>query len=74
MTRPTGGPGGSNHDAALRGLPAVRRAYSELRDCGQPDHVAFDAALAVYRWHHPTVPDAHAAEIVSRWVWTGPVH
>ena len=26
--------------------PAVRRAYSELRQCGQPERYAFEAAVA----------------------------
>ena len=38
--------------------PAVRRAYTELRQCGQPERYAFEAAMAVFRYHHPAADAA----------------
>ncbi len=54
--------------------PAVVRAYREMRDRGQPDRFAFDAAMTVYRWHHPETPAPAADAIVSGWVQDGPLH
>ncbi|MBI1206954.1 MAG: hypothetical protein GC191_06660 [Azospirillum sp.] len=54
--------------------PAVVRAYRELCERGQPDRFAFEAAVTVYRWHHPEVPPARAGDIVSGWVWNGTPH
>lgn len=55
-------------------MPAVVRAYRELRARGEPDRFAFEAAVAVYRWHHPDVPAAEATSIVADWVWDGVRH
>ena len=55
-------------------MPAVLRAYQELRGKGQPDRFAFEAALTVYLWHHPHVPTVEASEIVTGWVWDGVIH
>ncbi|WP_328702834.1 hypothetical protein [Arenibaculum pallidiluteum] len=54
--------------------PAVQRAYAELRDRGQPERYAFEAALTVYHYYHPETPSAEAQTIVSEWVWDGPRH
>lgn len=48
--------------------PAVMRAYSELREVGQPDRYAFEAALTVYRFYHPETPPDQAELVVSGWV------
>ena len=55
-------------------MPAVVRAYRELRGKGQPDRFAFEAALTVYLWHHPHVPTGEASEIVAGWVRDGTIH
>jgi hypothetical protein len=39
-----------------------------------PDRFAFEAAVEVYRWHHPEVAAEGALETVSKWVWTGVSH
>jgi hypothetical protein len=54
--------------------PAVQRAYNELRRCGQPDRYAFEAAVAVYRYHHPESQPRQAEVVVSEWVWDGISH
>ena len=55
-------------------MPAVVRAYRELRGKGQPDRFAFEAALTVYLWHHPHVPTGEASEIVAVWVRDSTIH
>ena len=54
--------------------PAVRRAYTELRQCGQPERYAFEAALAVFRYHHPAAMPRQAELVVAEWVWDGVRH
>ncbi|UEM19254.1 hypothetical protein JL100_019425 [Skermanella mucosa] len=54
--------------------PAVQRAYTELRRCGQPERYAFEAALAVYRYHHPGTMPRQAELTVAEWVWDGVMH
>ncbi len=54
--------------------PAVVRAYREMREKSQPERFAYEAALTVYRWHHPEVPAPMAQQVVSGWVWTGTRH
>ncbi|PWC56561.1 hypothetical protein TSH7_27930 [Azospirillum sp. TSH7] len=51
---------------------AVQRCYSGLCRCGQPERYALEAAVTVYRYHHPEIPPAQAETIVSHWV-AGPV-
>jgi hypothetical protein len=53
---------------------AVRRAYQELRQLGRPDQHAFEAAVTIYRYHHPHVPAHLAGEVVQDWVWDGVRH
>jgi len=55
-------------------MPAVVRAYREMRGKGQPDRFALEAAVTVYLWHHPQVPSAEAQQIVSFWVADGVRH
>ena len=52
----------------------VQRAYREMIGNGCPDQHALEAATVVLRWHHPDVAVMDAAEIVGRWVATGPLH
>ena len=54
--------------------PAVRRAYSELRQCGQPERYAFEAAVAVFRYHHPAARPRQAELVVAEWVFDGVRH
>ncbi|HSK42014.1 MAG TPA: hypothetical protein VK943_19780 [Arenibaculum sp.] len=54
--------------------PAVQRAYSELRRCGQPERYAFEAAVTVYRYYHPGAALPQAETIVAQWVWDGVRH
>lgn len=75
--RPPGGPGGEPDDPCdPSGLcrQAVRRAYRELRDKGQPDRFALEAALAVYLWHHPEARPEGATLVVETWISDGPRH
>jgi len=67
------GPGCGNGDGDCC-RPAVVRAYREMRDRGQPDRFCYEAAMAVYRWHHPETPDEGAEAIVSGWVFDGTRH
>ncbi|MDE1148784.1 MAG: hypothetical protein PW843_19610 [Azospirillaceae bacterium] len=56
--------------------PAVVRAYQGMRDGGQPEKFCLEAAIAVYRYHHPT-PDDLPAEVmamVTGWVHAGLRH
>jgi hypothetical protein len=46
---------------------AVERAYDEMRASGAPDPHALDAALVIYRFHHPDIPMDEARTEVSRW-------
>ena len=49
---------------------AVSRAYWKLRQREVPDGAAFDAATAVYRAYHPTVPVAEARFTIAEWLDT----
>jgi hypothetical protein len=52
----------------------VARAYNGLTEAGLPDSTAMDAAVRVYRYHHPEEPPDRARQLVESWVFTGPVH
>jgi hypothetical protein len=54
--------------------PAIRRAYSELRRCGQPERYAFEAAIAVFRYYHPAAMLHQAELVVAEWVFDGVRH
>lgn len=49
-------------------IGAVQRSYSEMCASGAPEPVAFDAALTVFKWHHPEVAAANATTLVRGWV------
>ncbi|CAO3412938.1 hypothetical protein [Azospirillum doebereinerae] len=51
---------------------AVQRCYSGLCRCGQPERYALEAAVTVYRYHHPESSPVQAETIVSHWL-AGPV-
>ncbi|HYD98634.1 MAG TPA: hypothetical protein VEH84_04570 [Alphaproteobacteria bacterium] len=76
MSRPTASACGplTLEEDDCRCRRAVTRAFRELRGCGQPDRTAYDAALAVFRWHHPEASVSEARETVAAWVWDGVAH
>jgi hypothetical protein len=47
---------------------AATRAYRELRQRGVPDRPAFEAAVMVYRCHHPETASSEAKWIVCDWI------
>lgn len=49
---------------------AVMRAYKSMKS-DEPEHVAFDAALRVYRYHHPEHAKPEARLTVESWVYAG---
>lgn len=49
-------------------ISAVQRSYREMCASGAPETVAFEAALTVFKWHHPEVAAASAATLVRGWV------
>lgn len=53
---------------------AVTRAYRTLCAAGEPESVAFEAAMRVYRFHHPEMAPGAAAGLVERWIAAGTVH
>ena len=46
---------------------AVERAFIELSALGVPQGHAVEAALIVYRFHHPEIPVQAAVVDVTRW-------
>lgn len=53
---------------------AVTRAYAGMLEGGAPASVALEAALRVYRYHHPRQADDVARTTVETWVFRGPHH
>lgn len=51
---------------------AVMRTYKGMSD--EPDHVAFDAALRVYRFHHPEHQKDKAKLTVESWIYAENFH
>jgi hypothetical protein len=47
---------------------AVQRCYAGLCRCGQPERYALEAAVTVFRYHHPDSCPMMAECIVSHWV------
>lgn len=47
---------------------AVTRTYERLRSGGSGDRVAFEAAGAVYAWHHPEVPRERVPFVIADWL------
>lgn len=47
---------------------AATRAYAALRESGVIDPRAFEAAVTVYRYHHPEAPRLQARHIVAEWL------
>ena len=48
------------------------RTYSDMRDV--PHTVAMEAALRVYRYHHPEDTKADASLTVEKWISHGHIH
>ncbi len=55
------GEGSACRDAAVR-------AYAALRASGVIDPRAFEAAVTVYRYHHPEALPRQARHIVAEWL------
>ncbi len=53
---------------------AVKRAYSALQQAGRPEHVCYEAALIIFRWHHPELSLNAAESSVSAWTRTATLH
>ncbi len=70
--RPDGCPDGAGYRCRCRA--AVERCYHSLCRHGQPRRHALEAAIEVYRWHHPEMPAARAEEIVDLWVSREALH
>lgn len=51
---------------------AVMRAYHALND--EPQATAFDAALRIYRYHHPEDSKKDAKLTVERWIHEERMH
>lgn len=65
-----------HHPDAEPGCPggcraAVLRCYRSMIGSGEPEKHAFEAALDVYRWHHPETACDRAQAIVSGWLVGG---
>ncbi|NBC33945.1 MAG: hypothetical protein GVY13_14825 [Alphaproteobacteria bacterium] len=66
------GDGADGQPCACRA--AVTRAYAGMLEGGAPASVALEAALRVYRYHHPHQADDVAQTTVETWVFRGPHH
>jgi len=53
---------------------AVTRAYRTLCEAGQAESRAYEAAVRIYRFHHPEAAPGAAAGVVERWIDAGTVH
>ncbi|WP_162937660.1 hypothetical protein [Indioceanicola profundi] len=53
---------------------AVERAFTEMKTSGAPEKHAIEAALFIYRLHHPDVPANRAEAEVARWTVARRVH
>lgn len=53
---------------------AVFNAYNGLVGAGQSHRHAMDAAMKVYRYHHPQDSAEAAEQIVERWILSQTVH
>jgi len=53
---------------------AVMRTYSAMLESQCPEPVAQEAALRVYRFHHPEDAAQHASITVESWLHAGHMH
>jgi hypothetical protein len=58
----------TRQDADCMCRTAVTRAFGELRRRNMSERAALESAAAVYRFHHPDVPEAQALQTVRGWV------
>jgi len=63
-----------NDEISCNCRAAVTRAYRTLCASGEAESIAFEAAIKVYRFHHPETAPGMAAGLVERWVACGTVH
>lgn len=61
-----------NQPADCKCYPAVLRTYKGMSD--EPEHIALEAALRVYQFHHPEDPKDKARLTVESWVYSGHSH
>lgn len=61
-------------EAVALSRTAVKRCYDGLCRSGQPERYALEAAVTVYRWHHPETPLSQAENIVALWVGNAVLH
>ena len=54
--------------------PAVLRTYKSLLKSNCPESMARQAALRVYRYHHPEHAKDKAALTVESWIYAGATH
>ena len=47
---------------------AATKAYDELRKRGESDGDAYDAAVRIYRHHHPESARIEAYQVVADWL------
>jgi hypothetical protein len=47
---------------------ATTKAYDELRKLGKSEGNAYDAAVRIYRHHHPEQPRIEAYRVVADWL------
>ena len=47
---------------------AVVNTYTKMKMLGQKDHICFDSAAAVYRYHHPEVPGDRVPYVIADWL------
>ena len=56
------------HTRCCRCQTAVLRAFDELVKRNESLKVAEEAAVIVYRYHHPEIPFEGAVDTVSSWI------
>ncbi len=68
------GCGALQGEALCRCKGAVTRAYAGMLDSGAGPAIALEAAVRVYRYHHPSAPPDFAQLTVECWVFHGRLH
>jgi hypothetical protein len=65
---------GANEPVRCKCKPAVLKTYQSLMQDGNPQRVAVEAALRVYRFHHPQDSKEDSKLTVERWVFADHHH
>lgn len=60
---------GANEPVRCRCKLAVLNGYAGMRKSGAAESEAFDAALRIYRFHHPEDSREDSCLTVERWVY-----